>query len=185
MPEYPAVDLATQRPDRSHYIYRFHNSDGVLLYIGSSGDLWRRFRSHLDEGHAWWPEVDWKKTAVIRVGTAQCDGLRCPLPEHAEMKAHEERLIKDLRPPHNTRWNGYCWRGLHLLAEHGKTDKVTGRRWCYACQLERQRVTYDPVAQKAYRDSNIEKIRARQKGYDAARSRRRAAASTRQLILED
>jgi hypothetical protein len=170
--EYPVVDLAAQRPDRSHYIYRFHDGDGALLYIGSSGDLWRRFRSHLDEDHAWWPEVDWKRTAVIRIGAAQCDGLRCSLPEHAEMQAHEKLLIKDLRPPHNTRWNGYCWRGLHLLAEHAIIDKVTGHRRCYTCQRERQLAIYDPVKQKAYRDANIEKIRARQKRYDAARSER-------------
>lgn len=171
MPEYPAVDLAAQRPDRGHYVYRFHDSTGALLYVGSSGDLWRRFRSHLDEHAGWWPEVDWKGTSVVRIGIVQCDGLRCSLPEHAEMQAYEELLISDLRPPRNTRWNGYCWRGLHLLAEHGKVDK-TGRRWCYRCQRERQRATYDPVKQKAYRDANIDKIRARQKGYDAARSER-------------
>lgn len=171
MSEYPAVDLAAQRPDRGHYVYCFYDSAGALLYAGSSGDLWRRFRSHLDEHLDWWPEVDWKRTAVIRMGAAQCDGLKCALPEHAEMQAREELLIRDLQPPHNTRWNGYCWRGLHLLAEHGKTDK-SGRLWCYTCQRQRQRATYDPVKQKAYRDANIDKIRKRQKGYDAARSGR-------------
>jgi hypothetical protein len=106
------------------------------------------------------------------------------------MKAHEELLIGDLRPPRNTRWNGYCWRGLHLLAEHGKIDK-TGRRWCYTCQRDRQLAVYDPVKQKAYRDANIEKIRARQKGYDAAarnerlNARREAAANAGQFTLED
>lgn len=172
MPEYPLVDLATQRPDRGHYVYRFHDSNGTLLYVGSSGDLWRRFRSHLDDHSQWWPEVDWKRTTVVRIGTRQCAGLRCSLPEHAEMQAHEESLISALRPPCNTRWNGYCWRGLHLLAEHGRTDNSTGRRWCYACQRERQRATYDPVKQKAYRAANIGKIRKRQKRYDAARSER-------------
>ncbi len=182
MPEYPEINLAAQRPDRGHYVYSFHDSDGILLYVGSSGDLWRRFRSHLEEHPGWWPQVDWKRTVVMRIGTADCAGRSCSAPEHAEMTAYEQQLIGELRPPRNTRFNGYCWRGLHLLAEHGKIDSSTGRLWCYTCQRDRQRATYDPVKQKAYRGANVEKIRKRQKRYDAARSERlkvrRAAART-------
>jgi predicted GIY-YIG superfamily endonuclease len=50
VPEYPLLDLATQRPEPGHYVYRFHDGDGLLLYIGRTSNLWERFGQHAPSG---------------------------------------------------------------------------------------------------------------------------------------
>jgi hypothetical protein len=135
VPEYPLLDLATQRPDLGHYVYRFYDSQGVLLYIGSTGNLWHRIGRHAAE-REWWAEVAWDRSLVETISTVGCCGKKCALPEHALMQAHEADLIWQLRPVHNIR-AVRCDSGRHLMTE----DNVyiypkSGRRTCRACLAE-------------------------------------------------
>jgi predicted GIY-YIG superfamily endonuclease len=43
-------------PRRRHSVYRFYDSDGVLLYVGLSCDLTERLRKHGSEKD-WWVEI--------------------------------------------------------------------------------------------------------------------------------
>lgn len=162
MPEYPLWDLATQRPDLGHYVYRFHGADGALLYVGSTGNLWYRIGQHAAE-REWWPEVAWGCTVAELIGSTRCPGRGCPLAEHAEMLRYEERLIKSLRPRHNMAMTGYCRSGRHLLAEVGKADGKGNVR-CGACLSERNRQRYEAnreerlAVAKAYYWANREKV---------------------------
>lgn len=143
MPEYPLCDLATQRPDLGHYVYRFYDSGGALLYVGSTGNLWYRFGQHAAD-REWWPDVAWDRTVAEIIGTTPCPGRSCPLTEHAEMLRHEDRLIRRLRPRHNAAQTGYCRRGLHILAEVGKTNGGC----CRACNREWHRQYYQANREK-------------------------------------
>ena len=142
MPEYPLLDLARQRPASGHYVYRFHDTAGDPLYIGSTNNFWMRVSSHmLDKSKDWWPEVSWERTIIEIVCADPClHGRRCELPGHAEMLRHEADLIKSLRPRYNLNLTGYCRRGLHLLSEHGKVR--TSGIGCYTCQLEQMRIKH-------------------------------------------
>jgi len=159
VPEYPVVDLATQRPSLGHCVYRFFDAEGVLLYVGSTGNVWYRIGQHAAE-RPWWPEVAWDRTIVECVSETRCPGRPCRLLVHAEMLSYETRLIKDLRPRHNSLMTGYCRSGRHLFAEVGKA----GNRTCLACLSERNHQRYEAnreerlAAAKAYYQANRDKV---------------------------
>lgn len=163
MPEYPLWDPTVQRPDLGHYVYRFHDSEGALLYVGSTGNLWYRIGQHAAE-REWWPDVAWDLTVAELISAARCPGRGCSLPGHAEMLCYEERLIKELQPRHNRLMTGYCRRGLHLIAEDAKPDGK-GRYTCGACVREWHRQHYLDnreerlAASAAYYLANRDKVR--------------------------
>lgn len=159
MPEYPLLDLATQRPDLGHYVYRFYDSEGTLLYVGSTGNLWYRIGQHAAD-RGWWPHVAWSRTVAELIDATRCPGRGCSLSGHVEMLRHEEKLIKDLRPRHNSLMTGYCRSGRHLFAEVGKA----GNRTCLACLSERNHQRYEAnreerlAAADAYYQANRDKV---------------------------
>jgi hypothetical protein len=167
VPEYPLYDLAAQRPDLGHYVYRFHDSEGALLYIGSTGNLWYRIGQHAAE-REWWPEVSWARTFIELVSGTPCSGRGCHLPEHAEMLRYEGILIKDLQPRRNSLMTGYCRSGRHLLAEVGKLDG-RGNVRCGECNAERNRRYYQTNREErlayanAYYQANRAKVLGRNK----------------------
>lgn len=142
MDEYPTLDLRTQRPARGHYVYRFYDDAGNVLYVGSTTNFWHRVGGHIRDSRDWWPEVSWERTLVEIVSAEACPERPCPLPGHAEMARHEAEVIRSLRPPHNLNLTGYCRRGLHLLSEHGivRQGGVIG---CYTCQLAQMKAKYE------------------------------------------
>lgn len=151
MPEYPLLDLRTQRPASGHYVYRFCGDAGDLLYVGSTNNFWIRAGRHIQEHAEWWPDVDWSQTILELVSADPCQHrLTCKLPGHEEMLRHEESLIRSLQPRYNLRLTGWCRRGLHLLAEHGRMQR-NGHIGCYTCQLERMKEQYHSADGKAKR----------------------------------
>jgi hypothetical protein len=148
MIEYPVLDLRTQRPASGHYVYRFYGMAADLLYVGSTNNFWVRAGRHIVEHKDWWLEVSWDLTVIELVSADPCLHRRtCRLPGHAEMLQHERDLIKSLQPLHNSQLTGYCRKGLHLLAEHGRVQ-LNGTVGCYTCQLARQAAQY-PAIRKA------------------------------------
>lgn len=168
MPEYPRLDLAAQRPGLGHCVYRLLDDAAILLYIGSTGNIWYRIGQHAAE-RPWWPEVAWDRTIVECISETRCPGRSCRLAVHAEMTSYEARLIMDLRPRYNKLSTGYCRSGRHLLADHGKAD---GR--CGACISEKLHSYYVANRAKALADASAYYYANREK--ILARKRRRAAA---------
>lgn len=182
MPEYPLVNLATQRPHLGHCVYRFLDAESAVLYVGSTGNVWYRIGQHAAE-RPWWPEVDWVRTLVECVSEISCPGRPCRLAEHAEMISYETSLIQGLQPRHNTLHNGYCRSGRHLLAEYGKPDH-NGSLKCGACLSEKLHKYYLANRTKAladataYYQANRDKILARKR-------KRRTVPGPGQLVLPE
>jgi hypothetical protein len=174
VPEYPVLNLAVQRPSLSHCVYQLFNADGILLYVGSSGNLWYRIGQHA-AGRPWWPEVAWDRTVVECVSEIACAGRSCRADGHAEMLRYEIRLIRDLSPLHNRLLTGYCRSGRHLLADHGKPDG-NGALTCGACKTEYLHQYYVANRAKAlasataYYQANRDEILARKRRRGAAAS---------------
>lgn len=138
MPEYPLLDLAAQRPEPGHYVYRFYDAADLLLYVGSSGNAWERFGQHAGRLRPdWWAEVSWNRTVVELIGTSPCSGKRCPLPEHRAMLEREVDLIKTLDPAHNKNSTGRCRSGRHLMTPENTYTQPGGGRTCKECRAER------------------------------------------------
>lgn len=138
MPEYPLFDLATQRPEPGHYVYLLFDAAGLLLYVGSTGNLWERFGQHCGRLRPeWWPEVAWDQTVVELIGATACAGKVCPLPEHRAMLQHEVSLIKTLDPAHNKNSTGRCRSGRHLMTPENTYTQPGGGRTCKECRAER------------------------------------------------
>lgn len=138
MPEYPLWDFAAQRPEHGHYVYRFHDNGGALLYVGSTGNVWERFGQHAGRLRpAWWPDVAWGLTVVELIGTARCTGKMYPLPEHQAMLQHEVALIKMLDPAHNKNSTGRCRSGRHQMTPENTYVQPGGGRTCKECRTER------------------------------------------------
>ncbi len=153
MAEYPLLDLRTQRPASGHYVYRFYGISGDLLYVGSTNNFWVRAGRHIQEHADWWLEVSWDRTVLELVSEDPCPHrLRCKLPGHAEMLRHEANLIRSLQPRYNSQLTGYCRKGLHLLAEHGRVQ-LSGTVGCYTCQLAHMHAKYLEQKRKAAADA--------------------------------
>lgn len=156
MSQYPIwEDWAARRPVNGHYVYRFHNSEGVLLYVGRTNNLWRRFGHHA-EGKDWWPQVDWDRTLVETISPVECYGKTCALPEHALMRAHEAYLIEHLRPVHNIR-DARCFSGRHDMTEDNiYISPKSGAKTCRACLAENRRnwAASNPEKVREYRRRN-------------------------------
>jgi hypothetical protein len=151
VPEYPVLNVAVQRPGLSHCVYQLFSAEGVLLYVGSTGNLWYRIGQHA-AARPWWPEVAWDRTVIECVSEIACPGRPCRVAEHAEMLRYEIRLIKDLRPRHNRLLSGYCRSGRHLLADYGKPDG-NGVLTCRACKSEYKHRYYVANRAKTLADS--------------------------------
>ena len=138
MPEYPLLDLATQRPEPGHYVYRLYDAAGLPLYVGSTGNVWERFGQHAGRlRHQWWGNVDFARTIVEYVSAAGCLGKRCPLPDHALMLAREIELIQQLEPKWNRRLGNRCQSGRHLMTPENTYVQPGGTRTCKECRTER------------------------------------------------
>lgn len=74
-----------------HLLYRFFDAEGVLLYIGRTNDLRRRFDGH-SRAQPWWDEV-------VR-STVET------LPDLPALKAAEKQAILDEHPKYNIVYNG-------------------------------------------------------------------------------
>lgn len=77
----------------SHYVYRYFNCDGRLLYIGCSKDPWTRYRSHRQDSRLWIDEVARGKISVF--------------PSQAEALSAEKAAIIAEKPIYNRqfRWD--------------------------------------------------------------------------------
>lgn len=75
-------------------LYRLYDANGVLLYIGISGDPKRRFRQHARTKH-WWPEVV-RKEEVWFDTRREAEDAAPPL---SAIPAVRDRLAVLLRPP--------------------------------------------------------------------------------------
>lgn len=176
MPEYPLLDLAVQRPEPGHYIYRLFDCAGMLLYIGSTGNLWERFGQHAGRlRQPWWDQVAFARTLIEHVTAAPCLGKRCPLPEHAAMLGYEAELIRTLRPEYNNQHRDRCRSGRHLFTPENTYVQPGGGRTCKECRAERwanlpkeKRQQYAKAAKEtraAWREANRDKIRAQDREY--------------------
>lgn len=139
MHEYPLIDLAAQRPEHGHYVYRFYDEAAALLYVGSTGNPWERFGQHAGRLRPeWWPEVAWGRTVVELVGITRCAGKACQLPEHRAMLQREIALIRRLDPAHNKNSTGRCRSGRHLMTPENTYVQPGGGRTCKECRSERR-----------------------------------------------
>jgi len=68
------------------FMYRCRDNNGLLLYIGSSGNLYLRFKNHA-RNTPWWPDV--------------ADIEKVPYPSEAEARAAERHAILAESPLHN------------------------------------------------------------------------------------
>lgn len=139
MPEYPLVDLAVQRPEPGHYVYLLFDAAGLLLYVGSTGNIWERFGQHARRlRQDWWDQVAFRQTAVEHVSEVACLGKKCRLPGHALMLAREIELIGTLRPEHNRRLGDRCQSGRHIRTpENTYITPGQTRGTCKECRAER------------------------------------------------
>lgn len=58
-----------------HVLYRLYDREGVLLYIGRTRSIRRRFRTHAAE-QPWWPEVASCRTEFLPSYEALCEAER-------------------------------------------------------------------------------------------------------------
>ena len=77
------------RPNSTFVVYRFYNAVGECLYVGWSHNVLKRFEDHRER--KWWKQI------------ARIELDHQPTP--AKAQAHEEALIKELRPIHNRTHN--------------------------------------------------------------------------------
>lgn len=177
MPEYPLLNLSAQRPEPGHYVYLLHDAAGLLLYIGSTGNVWERFGQHAGRlRQEWWGDVEFARTVIEHVSAERCLGKRCPLPDHAVMLAREAQLIQQLEPRHNRRLLNRCQSGRHRMTpENTYIPPGTSARICKRCRAERwaatpeeKRQQYVKAAQPgraAWREVNRDKVRAQSQEY--------------------
>jgi hypothetical protein len=150
MTEYPVVNVVGMRPpDLGHYVYRFHDGDGLPLYVGCTGNFWRRVGDHMYQKD-WWPLVSWERTILEFIGPGPCAGDGCTLPGHRAMLDREAELIRTLRPQCNRTTPGLCAKG-HLIEGDNAVRVSRGAYACKQCARERH---------KAWRDANREHVRA-------------------------
>jgi hypothetical protein len=71
-----------------HWVYRCYAEDGRLLYVGITSNGIKRFRRHGNE-RDWWPD-----TARIEIEHFE---------SRKETEDRERELIRELKPPYNTR----------------------------------------------------------------------------------
>lgn len=177
MPEYPRVDLAAQRPEPGHYVYRMFDAAGLLLYIGSTGNLWERFGQHAGRlRQDWWGDVHFARTVVECVSTLPCQGKRCPLEAHTLMLAREAELIQGLDPQFNRRLGSRCRSRRHLLTpENTYVQPGTNSRVCKECRAERwanlpeekrqQYVQSAKPRRREWREANHDRVSAQRREY--------------------
>jgi len=138
VPEYPLLDLAMQRPEPGHYVYQLFDAAAVLLYVGSTGNVWERFGQHAGRlRHEWWGDIDWPRTLIEVVTFTACSGKRCPLSWHAMMLQREVELIKLLEPAHNKNSTNRCKTGRHRMTPENTYIQPEGGRTCKECRAER------------------------------------------------
>ncbi len=83
-------ETGTDRPARTHCLYRFFDADGVLLYVGLTGNLISRMKQHRSD-KPWW--------IYVRSSTVEHFASRADL-VLAEAKAiHDERPLWNARRP--------------------------------------------------------------------------------------
>jgi hypothetical protein len=176
VPEYPLLDLATQRPEPGHYVYRFFDATGLLLYIGRTGNVWERFGQHAGRlRQEWWGDVTFALTVVERIGEAPCLGRHCSLSDHASMVAREASLIADLEPRYNRRLGNRCRSGRHLMTPDNTYMQPEGSRTCKECRAERwanqpaekrqQYAQAAKAARAAWREEHQDDIRVQNQKY--------------------
>ncbi len=138
MPEYPLLDLATQRPEPGHYVYRLFDAAGLLLYVGSTGNVWERFGQHAGRlRHEWWGDVDWPRAVIEVITFTACAGKKCLLPWHAMMLQREVELIQSLEPRHNKNSTNRCKSGRHQMTPANIYVQPEGGRTCKECRTQR------------------------------------------------
>lgn len=76
----------------SHYVYRYFNTDGDLLYVGCSKDPWMRYRYHHTDSRQWIHEVTRGQIAVY--------------PDRATALVAEREAIKAEHPRYNRTHRG-------------------------------------------------------------------------------
>lgn len=180
MPEYPLLDLATQRPEPGHYVYRLFDAAGLLLYVGSTGNVWERFGQHAGRlRQPWWGDVDFTRTLIEHVSAVRCLGKRCPLPDHAAMLTREVELIKLLEPRHNKNSTNRCKTGRHQMTPENTYIQPEGGRTCKECRAERWAATPEEKRQQYARERRPQAAWLEE--HPEAQARRRAHKQTPEI----
>ena len=82
----PLPPKARRARTEDHLLYRFFDTEGVLLYVGITYDLSMRFSQHSVE-RGWWGQ--WAYSTVVRYYS------------RATLEAAERKAIKSEKPLHN------------------------------------------------------------------------------------
>jgi hypothetical protein len=99
-------EVRARMKDRTHVVYRCYNADGVLLYIGQTGDLPNRRSGHKC-GSSWWPEVaEFKITRPMTRDAAlryEREAIRAERPEYNIIGTYKRALAEILGTPREYR----------------------------------------------------------------------------------
>ncbi|MEV2239603.1 GIY-YIG nuclease family protein [Micromonospora sp. NPDC049891] len=101
----------TRRPTA---LYRLHSGAGVLLYIGITNDVRRRFSNHARR-KAWWVDVDPARTRVEwlpcrdEAETAELQAIRDEKPLHNVITSDENGCARFLPSATGARWGRPKW----------------------------------------------------------------------------
>lgn len=79
---------------REHVIYRLHDANGALLYVGHTSDIATRIRSHKRE-KAWWPEVMSMETTAVASKQEAVEAERMAI--QTESPLHNMQLVPGFR----------------------------------------------------------------------------------------
>lgn len=109
----------------THFVYRYYNADGRLLYVGCSKNPWTRYKTHRQDSRLWINEV---ARGRISVFPDQATALEA---ERAAIIAEKPLYNKTHRWEHREDWSAQDYvdyaQGL-LRTSHHPYDTYRGPR---------------------------------------------------------